>query len=428
MKNLFLIFLMSIGLNSFSQEKDTNQKARLSQYIGSWLSADNLSDLNVSLNPKIKMNVVPKLDSNSLQVEVFERQEDKWISILVELISYDSITDQIVALGQNKLGQCFIGRGFFNNQSQWFMLDVNNKGETFQKVAFNFINSTEVIIEGLNPNNSVAWKIKYIKNNSRDKNIGIQLVSVRDAMTKNPVETIQQLGRMGYSFLETFVYSNREFYGMLPLEFKKLVEDNGMKFKGSMIFKSLPESKNWKETMNWWKICIQDHKEAGVEYITTSNNDIKRIKTKKELQKYCDYYNAIGKLCREKGIVFGFHNHTDEFNKIDGEVILDYWIKNTKPEFVSFQSDLYWMKVARVSPIDYFKKYPERFFSWHVKDEEELGKSGKTNFEEIYNYAKLAGLKYNIVEVEKYNYDPLNSVEMAYQYLFYSDFVKKYGD
>ncbi len=426
MKNLFLILAIVTGINLFSQEKDTNQKYKLSQYIGNWLSTDNISDTKVSSNPKIKMNVIPKLDSNSLQVEVFEKQNDKWISILIELISYDVVTDQIVASGQNKIGQCFMGKGFFNNKNQWYMQDVNHEGDPTLKVTFNFISSTEVILEGVTSNPSNGWKVKYIKNNSKEKDIGIQLVSVKDAMIKDPSGTIKELSRMGFSFVETFVYSDRKFYSMSPTAFKKLIEDNGMTFKGSMTFKSLPETNDWKETMNWWKICIQDHKDAGVEYITTSNNDIKKIKTKKELQNYCDYYNAIGKLCKEKGIIFGFHNHADEFSTIEDEVVLDYLIKNTKPEFVSFQSDLYWMKIGGVNPIDYFKKYPGRFFSWHVKDDAELGKSGKTNFEEIFSYAKLAGLKYNLAEVEKYNYDPLFSVEMAYQYLFYSDFVMNY--
>jgi AraC-like DNA-binding protein len=55
---------------------------------------------------------------------------------------------------------------------------------------------------------------------------------------------------MGYSYLETFVYADRKFYGMKPAEFRKLVEDNNMKFLGSMTFKNLPGNSNWAETMN----------------------------------------------------------------------------------------------------------------------------------------------------------------------------------
>jgi sugar phosphate isomerase/epimerase len=222
------------------------------------------------------------------------------------------------------------------------------------------------------------------------------------------------------------VYNDRKFYGMSAKQFRKLVEDNGMTFKGSMTFKSLPANADWTATMNWWNTCIQDHIDAGVEYITTSNNDIKKITSLKELKKYCDYYNAVGKLCKAKGIIFGFHNHADEFTKIEDVTVYDFLLQNTNPKYVSFQTDIYWMKVGGVNPIDYYKKYAGRFFSWHVKEDGELGSSGKINYEELYSYAKLAGLQYNVAEVEKYNYAPIESVEMAWQFLYYSPFVGRF--
>jgi sugar phosphate isomerase/epimerase len=424
MEKIIFFFILIFSCNTLSQDKALNQKERLSQYIGTWLSTDSLTDSQVGPDPKIKVAVTPIMDENSLQVVVFERQNDKWLTILVELISYDSVTDQIVASGQNKMHQCFIGKGYFDKQNRWFMKDINHKGEPSLNVSFDFISNTEVILKGevLNKPNE-GWQVKYIKANSKEKNIGIQLVSVKDAMQKDVAKTLNQLSRFGYSYIETFVYNDRMFYGMSPKAFKKVVQDNGLVFSGSMTFKSLPADSNWKSTMDWWKTCIEDHLDAGVSYITTSNNDIKSITTLKQLKKYCDYYNAVGKLCREKGLVFGFHNHADEFAKIEGEVVYDYLLKNTNHDYVSFQADLHWMKIAGVNPVDYFQKYPGRFFSWHVKDEAELGKSGTVNFENYYSYAKQAGLKFNVAEVEKYNYDPIKSVEMAYQYLFYANFV-----
>jgi hypothetical protein len=35
------------------------------------------------------------------------------------MISYDAVTDQIVAFGQNKEGQCFVGKGFFDVKNKW---------------------------------------------------------------------------------------------------------------------------------------------------------------------------------------------------------------------------------------------------------------------------------------------------------------------
>lgn len=425
MKNIIIALLLFTYLPSFSQIKAPNQKQRLSQYIGNWYSTDKIDDKNLGVAPNLNVVVKPMQNENSIQVEVFENKRGKWDLTLVELISYDSKTDQIVALGQNKAAECFIGKGYFDTSNIWKMQDFYLNGEPSLSVTFNFLSGSEILLKGMNPDNTASWEVKYIKSNPKDKNIGIQLVSVKDKMEKDPVKTIQELSRMGYSYLETFVYADRKFYGMKPAEFRKLVEDNNMKFLGSMTFKNLPENSNWAETMNWWEVCIQDHLDAGVEYITTSNNELKKIKTLKELKKYCDYYNTVGKLCKQKGIIFGFHNHADEFGKIEGETIYDFLLKNTNPEYVHFQMDLYWIKKGGADPISYFNKYPNRFFSWHIKDEKELGKSGEMDFGNIFKYTKKAGIKYNIAEVEQYNFDPLVSVEMAYRYLYSFDFEKK---
>ena len=46
-----------------------------------------------------------------------------------------------------------------------------------------------------------------------------------------------------------------------------------------------------------------------------------------ELQKYCEYFNEVGKRCKENGISFGYHNHAHEFKKVeDKEVMYDYML------------------------------------------------------------------------------------------------------
>lgn len=159
---LFLVFFTTI--HCFAQQKANNQKQRLLQYIGNWVSTDNLTDNKPGPEPNIKMTVTPKMDSASLQVEVFQKTGNAYKLILVELISYDAVTDQIIAAGQNAAGECFIGKGFFDTTNQWIMLDENYKGEPTLKVTFNFINNITVSLKGEMPN-AQEWQVKYIKVN-----------------------------------------------------------------------------------------------------------------------------------------------------------------------------------------------------------------------------------------------------------------------
>ncbi|MBJ7880661.1 sugar phosphate isomerase/epimerase family protein [Gelidibacter salicanalis] len=299
------------------------------------------------------------------------------------------------------------------------MLDRDLDDNLTMKVDFNFQNYKDVVLEGFDNENHSLWKTRYIKDNPKSKNIGIQLVSVHDDMLKNPEETLTQLGRMGDSYIEIFVYEKGRFYGQSPEQFRAMVEKSGMKFLASMTFFG-PEDKNDDTVINtWWTKTIQDHKKAGVEYLSTSNSKIKNIKTIKDLQDYCNSYNKVGKLCKDNGLKFVFHNHTDEFLMVVGVRVYDYFLQNTNPEYVYFQADIYWMHVAGVNPVDYFKAYPNRFISWHVKDFKELGESGKIDFKHIFKYQELSGVQYIISEVEDYSFPPLFSVGLAWEYIYY---------
>ena len=299
---LLLSIFVFQGLVLNAQHKSKNQLQELSKYIGTWYSAENINDDILGKKPKIKMIVKPTIGfTNGLQVEVFESRKNEWNTILVELISYDVLTDKIIAKGINDKNECFIGKGAFYENNLWIMKDENLNGEHISTVNFNFLSSSEVVLKATNSSNKELWKIKYIKQNPKDKNIGIQLVSVKDLMDENPENTLKQLGRMGYSYVETFVYKEGSFYNYSPTDFKELVEENGMRFLGSMTFYN-PIDKSEKEIENWWNKTISDHKEAGVEYLSTSNSKLKTLRLLEELQEYSNYYNKVGKLCKENGL------------------------------------------------------------------------------------------------------------------------------
>ncbi|MUH38058.1 sugar phosphate isomerase/epimerase [Zobellia amurskyensis] len=421
--NKIVLLLFLVGTNSvFSQDSIPSQSDRLQQYLGFWASSIDYKTDSVANTPLIKMNNYPKTDNTSMSVDVFQLDGEIYNHTLTELIGYDTKTDSIFALGKSAQGDMFLGKGGFTSDTDWIMKDRDFTGKETMTVTFDFKDQTDVYLKGTNPKNEILWQTRYIKKNPKDKNIGIQLVSVHKEMQENPEKTLKYLDRMGYSYIETFVYKDRSFYGLPPLDFKTLVEKNNLKFTGSMTFYDLPsdDDKAWKKAMDWWQKCIDDHKEAGVKYLTISNNQIKEITTLAQLKRYAEYYNAIGKLCKERGIQFAYHNHSDEFKTIESKVVYDYLLENTDPEYVSFQADLYWMHFSNVDPIDYFKKYGNRFLSWHVKDYEELGQSGKMDFEEYFKYAKTAGLKYVVAEVEAFNYPVWYSINAAWNYLYFN--------
>lgn len=251
-----------------------------------------------------------------------------------------------------------------------------------------------------------------------EKYVGVQLYSVRDHMKKDPKGTIEKIGAMGFKFVEAAGYGAGKFYGMSPAEFKAHCEKNGLEFVSSHTGKNLPNEENWDKTMAWWDKAIEAHSAAGVKYIVQPWMSKEGYESLDGLKAYVKYFEAVGEKCRKKGIIFGYHNHDKEFTtEFDGKPLFNHMLELSDPEKLTFELDLYWVNKGGKNSLDYFKEYPGRFPLWHIKDEKELGESGEIDFEPIFAAKKQSGLQYGIVEVERYNFDPLVSVEKSLDYL-----------
>ena len=257
------------------------------------------------------------------------------------------------------------------------------------------------------------------------KSIGLQLYSIRDSIRKNVPAAIEKVAKMGYTFVEPAGYADGKFYGIDPIEFRDLCKKNGMKILSSHTSQNLPTEANMEKVMAWWDACIDAHVAAGAKYIVQPSMGGDAYKSLETLKKYCDYFNAVGEKCKAKGIKFGYHNHDREFStQLDGQTMYDFMLANTDPAKVFFQIDLYWCVMGKKNPVDYFNKYPGRFELWHIKDKEEIGASGMMDFASIWAAQKKSGMKYGIVEVERYNFDEFTSCKKSIDFLNAAEYVK----
>lgn len=277
--------------------------------------------------------------------------------------------------------------------------------------------------------------------NAGNPHVGVQLYSARNLIgnpekyAANHETVLKGLADMGYKTVETASYDNGKIYGISPEQFLNDCKKYGLTPVSTHTTRNLSADefragKPSKETIEWWETCIAAHKAAGMKYIAVpsvgfplSNSNVP--KTLAELQTFCDYLNTVGKMVKEAGMEFGYHNHSSEFNKVEGNVMYDYMITHTNPEYVFFEMDVYWAVIGKSSPVDYFKKHPGRFKVLHIKDEREIGQSGMVGFDAIFANAATAGTKDIIVEVERYSYDDvMKSIAESAEYLLNAKFVK----
>ena len=232
-----------------------------------------------------------------------------------------------------------------------------------------FIQNTGIALLGIGMTPSALWS----KNISADAKtlIGIQLYAVRNAMFKDPLGTLKALSKMGYQYIEHANYVNRKLYGYTPIEFKKILDDLGMKMpSGHTSLNANHWDANKKEFTAAWKYTIDDAVTLGQDYVISPWIDEKVRTSYDALMRQLEQFNLSGELCLESGMQFGYHNHNFEFiEKVNGQLIYDIILKETDPELVIHQLDFGNMFGIGARGMDWIKKYPGRFVSVHVKDE-----------------------------------------------------------
>lgn len=244
---------------------------------------------------------------------------------------------------------------------------------------------------------------------------GIQLYSIRAEMKADPLGTLKQLAAMGYKHVEHANYINRKFYGWTAKEFKKVLDDLGLKMPSGHTVMSTQhwDAKN-NDFTDSWKYTVEDAAAMGQMFVISPSMEQKTRTDINELKSFMNVFNKSGELCQKFGMKFGYHNHDFEFSEsLSGKTLFDIILTETDPKLVMQQLDIGNMINGGAKALDIMKKYPGRFESMHVKDEITateghekyestiLGK-GIIPVKEVVDLGRQWGTKHFIVEQESY--------------------------
>jgi sugar phosphate isomerase/epimerase len=238
--------------------------------------------------------------------------------------------------------------------------------------------------------------------------VGLQLYTVRDAMTADPTGSLKKISDMGYKNVELANYADGKFYGYTPVEFKKIVSDLGID-----IISSHTSVEAAGITMDSAKKMADDHAAMGVKYcvqpwVEEVNRNVETYK------KMIADWNQVGKVMKEVGIQFGYHNHNFEFKPTEDGLIpyYDIFMKEMDADLITMELDMYWATKAGQDPVEMFNKYPRRFQMFHFKDMSQKSEpfyevikdditsvgAGLIDFKRIWEARETAGMKYMFVE------------------------------
>jgi len=257
--------------------------------------------------------------------------------------------------------------------------------------------------------------------------VGLQLYSVRDEMSKDPLGTLKQVSKMGYKYVEHANYINRKFYGFAAPEFKKVLDDLGLKMvSGHTVMGREHWDDTKKDFSDSWKLTVEDAGVLQQKYVVSPSMDNSMRKTYDDFMRYMDVFNKCGELCKKQGMKFGYHNHDFEFSeKLNDVKLFDIMMKSMNPELVVVQLDIGNLYNGGAVALDVVKQYPGRFENVHVKDEIKATSGnekyestiigeGIVNAKEVVDLAtKIGGTTCYIIEQESYQgKTPLECVEL----------------
>jgi len=189
--------------------------------------------------------------------------------------------------------------------------------------------------------------------------VSLQLYTVRD-FTQNDVKgTLKQVKEMGYDHVEL-----AGTYGMEAAEFKKILDEIGLTaYSAHVPFQAFEADLAG---------TVAAYKTLGCKIVAVPYLDMSFLPEGEKYAHTLDIMNQAARLCKEAGMILGYHNHAFEFKVMeDGTYLLDKFFADM-PD-TQAELDTGWITAAGLTPASYIEKYAGRCPIIHLKDTVAVG-------------------------------------------------------
>jgi sugar phosphate isomerase/epimerase len=228
--------------------------------------------------------------------------------------------------------------------------------------------------------------------------IAIQLYSLRDVVPGDVPGTLRKVADMGYDGVECAGY-----YDLDAVTFRKMLDDCGLRCAGSHVGLDALEGDALKET-------IEVSLTLGSKRLIVPSANLDNV------TEVIERLNAAHALVAEEGMSLGFHNHTEEFELVDGVTKFDMIFSGTPSDFL-VQLDIGWAVCAGQDVPAILRKYSDRLETVHVKEFDKDDKSavvgeGSVEWASVFDVLeKETAIEWYVVEQEEFEVGPLESAK-----------------
>lgn len=234
--------------------------------------------------------------------------------------------------------------------------------------------------------------------------VALQLWSVREDMKRDFAATVSEIAKIGYAGVELAGYGNLDAKGA-----KAALDAVGLNVAGMHVgiaaLRADPEK------------VIGEALSFGTRNVVIPFWPPEQFVAVAAVEKIAEELNHHGAKLRASGLQLSYHNHAGEFKLLEGRNVFDWLLDASEPRNVTAEVDVYWVQVAGHSPEKFLRDQGRRVKLVHLKDETELG-GGPVKFGPIFDEVDALGsVEWYIVEQEKYNHAPLESVRRCFEQL-----------
>jgi sugar phosphate isomerase/epimerase len=181
--------------------------------------------------------------------------------------------------------------------------------------------------------------------------LSVQLYSVRDALSADPLAALQRLKDLGFSQVELFGFVDRAD------EYASLLEQVGLTAPSGHV-NLLGEDAD---------AAFAAARRLGLGTAIVPWIDPERWTSRADVENLADAMNALVPPAEDAGLRVGYHNHWFEFADIDGATALEVFADRLDPAVV-LELDAYWSVVGGTDPVALLGRLGQRVQFLHVKD------------------------------------------------------------